>query len=313
MSEDLPDIDTVIDDLYSLAPADFVSHRSAYVTRFKKAGDKSGATRIGGLRKPTVVAWLVNTLARQDESAVAELFDLGAELERAQQRGDGHRLRELSTARSASIRALTDRAVSLGRERGVTVGDNAAREISNTLNAAMADPEIRDRVRAGRTVVAETYSGFGPALLSLVPDTVDDADNDDDDDDETEAEPDATDDAPESAAEPDAEDTSEAERLREAEHDRLVAELDSAVTALDAARDAADAADQDTERAASERRSATSEVERLEAELDAARARAKAARAAERASVEQAESTAEALEAARARVAEARSALDEPS
>ena len=309
MSEDLPDIDTVIDDLYSLAPADFVSHRSAYVTRFKKAGDKSGATRIGGLRKPTVVAWLVNTLARQDESAVAELFDLGAELERAQQRGDGHRLRELSTARSASIRALTDRAVALGRERGVTVGDNAAREVSNTLNAAMADPEIRDRVRAGRTVVAETYSGFGPALLSLVPDTVADADNDD----ETEAEPDATDDAPESTAEPDAEDTSEAELLRQAEHDRLVAELDAAETAFDAARDAADAADQDTERAASERRSATAEVERLEAELEAARATAKAARAAERKSVEQAESTAEALEAARARVTEARSALDEPS
>jgi hypothetical protein len=309
MSEDLPDIDTVIDELYSLAPADFVSHRSAYVTRFKKAGDKSGATRIGGLRKPTVVAWLVNTLARQDESAVAELFDLGAELERAQQRGDGHRLRELSTARSASIRALTDRAVALGRERGMTVGDNAAREVSNTLNAAMADPEIRDRVRAGRTVVAETYSGFGPALLSLVPDTVDDADADA----ETEAEPDGTDDAPESAAEPDAEDTSEAQRLRQAEHDRLVAELDSAETAFDAARDAADAADQGTERAASERRSATAEVERLEAELEAARATAKAARAAERKSVEQAESAAEALETARARVTEARSALDEPS
>ncbi|MBY4111800.1 hypothetical protein [Rhodococcus sp. 06-1460-1B] len=308
MSEDLPDIDTVIDDLYSLAPADFVSHRSAYVTRFKKAGDKSGATRIGGLRKPTVVAWLVNTLARQDESAVAELFDLGAELERAQQRGDGHRLRELSTARSASIRALTDRAVALGRERGVTVGDNAAREVSNTLNAAMADPEIRDRVRAGRTVVAETYSGFGPALLSLVPDPPETETETETEDD---GEPDIADDAPESAAESDAE--NEAERLRQAEHDRLVAELDSAETAFDAARDAADAADQGTERAASERRSATAEVERLEAELEAARATAKAARAAERKSVEQAESTAEALEAARARVAEARSALDEPS
>ncbi len=304
MSEDLPDIDTVIDDLYSLAPADFVSHRSAYVTRFKKAGDRSGATRIGGLRKPTVVAWLVNTLARQDESAVAELFDLGAELERAQQRGDGHRLRELSTARSASIRALTDRAVALGLERGVTVGDNAAREISNTLNAAMADPEIRGRVRAGRTVVAETYSGFGPALLSLVPDPPETETEDD-------GEPDIADDAPESAAESDAE--NEAERLRQAEHDRLIAELDSAETAFDAARDAADAADQGTERAASERRSATAEVERLEAELEAARATAKAARAAERKSVEQAESAAEALETARARVTEARSALDEPS
>ncbi|WP_032402874.1 hypothetical protein [Rhodococcoides fascians] len=302
MSEDLPHIDTVVDDLYSLAPADFVSHRSAYVTRFKKAGDKSGATRIGGLRKPTVVAWLVNTLARQDESALAELFDLGEQLERAQQRGDGPSLRELSTARSTSIRALTEQAISLGRDLGVTVGDNAAREIANTLNAAMADPEIRDRVRAGRTVTAETYSGFGPALLSLVPDPPDDET-------ETDGVPDTADDVPESYPE----NSSEADQLREAEHDRLVAELDAAETAFAAARDAADAADSDTERAASERRSATKEVERLETELDAAKAEAKAARAAERTSVEQAESTAEALEAAKARVAEARAALEAPS
>ncbi|MGV8874588.1 MAG: hypothetical protein ACOH2Q_18800, partial [Rhodococcus sp. (in: high G+C Gram-positive bacteria)] len=169
MSEDLPHIDTVMDDLYAGAPTDFVSQRSAYVAQFKKSGDKAGATRIGALRKPTVVAWLVNTLARREKSALAELFELGEQLERAQQRGDGHRLRELSTARSTSIRTLADRAVSMGRELGITVGDNAAREIAGTLTAAMADVEIRDRVRAGRTVVAETYSGFGPALLTLVP------------------------------------------------------------------------------------------------------------------------------------------------
>ncbi|MCJ0894872.1 hypothetical protein [Rhodococcus sp. ARC_M5] len=298
MSENLPPFDTVVDDLYSLPLADFVSHRAAYATRFKKAGDKTGATRIGALRKPTVVAWLVNGLARRDESALAELFDLGEQLERAQQRGDGPRLRELSTARSTSIRTLTDRAVSLGRDLGATVGDNAAREISNTLNAAMADPEIRDRVRAGRTVTAETYSGFGPALLSLVPDPPDD--------DEAHGVPDTTDDAPES----DPEDSSEAEQLRKAEHSRLVAELDSAETAFDVARDAAEAADSDTERAAAERLSATEEVERLEAELEAARARAQAAREANEASVDQAKSTADALEAARARVVEARAALD---
>ena len=39
MSENLPRVETVVDDLYSLPPADFVSHRAAYVTRFKKAGD----------------------------------------------------------------------------------------------------------------------------------------------------------------------------------------------------------------------------------------------------------------------------------
>lgn len=294
MSEDLPHIDTVVVDLYSLPPTDFVSHRTAYVSRFKKAGDKAGATRIGALRKPTVVAWLVNTLARRDESALAELFDLGEQLERAQQRGDGPRLRELSTARSTSIRALTDRAVSLGRETGTTVGDNAAREISNTLNAAMADAEIRDRVRAGRTVVAETYSGFGPALLSLVPDPPDENDG-------------AESDSPSSEIEDDRQEADEAER------NRLLAELESAESDLDAARTEAEDARTDTERTASELHSAAAEVEQIEFQLEAARATAQAAREANEASVLQAESTAEVLEAARARVAEAQSALEELS
>ncbi|MGB2720348.1 MAG: hypothetical protein WBC54_11425 [Rhodococcus sp. (in: high G+C Gram-positive bacteria)] len=293
MSENLPRVETVVDDLYSLPPADFVSHRAAYVARFKKAGNKADATRIGALRKPTVVAWLVNTLARQDESALAELFDLGEQLERAQQRGDGPRLRELSTARSTSIRALTDRAVSLGRDLGATVGDNAAREIANTLNAAMADAEIRDRVRTGRTVVAETYSGFGPALLSLVPDPPDD---DDDYDDDAPASQEVEDDR---------------EKAEEAERNRLLAELDSAESDLDAARTEADEAQAETERTASELRSAAAEVERIEAELESAKAAAQAAREANEASVVQAESTAEAVEAARARVAEARSALEQ--
>ncbi|MDV6233890.1 hypothetical protein [Rhodococcus cercidiphylli] len=291
MSENLPRVETVVDDLYSLPPADFVSHRAAYVTRFKKAGDKVGATRIGTLRKPTVVAWLVNTLARRDESALAELFDLGEQLERAQQRGDGPRLRELSTARSTSIRALTDRAVSLGRDLGATVGDNAAREVSNTLNAAMADAEIRDRVRTGRTVVAETYSGFGPALLSIVPDSPDDDDDGDDD-----------------PVSPEVED--EQQKTDEVERNRLLAELESAESDLDTARTEVDEAQADTERKASELRSAAEEVERIEAELEAAGARAQAAREAHEAGVVKAESTAAALEAARARVVEARSALD---
>lgn len=308
MSEDLPHIDTVVDDLYSLAPAEFVSHRSAYVARFKKAGDKTGATRIGTLRKPTVVAWLVNCLARRDESALVELFEVGEQLERAQQRGDGTRMRELSTARSTSIRALTERAIASGRDLGATVGDGAAREIANTLNAAMADPEIRDRVRAGRTVTAETYSGFGPALLSLVPEPPEnDAET------ETDGVSDTADDAAEAAQESDSADASDVEKLRVAEHDRLVAELESAESDLGAARIEAKKTQADTERTASELRSAAAEVERIELELTAAKARAKAARAAERTSGERAESTAEALQAARARVAEARAALEAPS
>ena len=293
MSEDLPHIESVVDTLYSLAPADFVARRSAYATEFKKAGDKAGAARIGALRKPTVVAWLVNNLARQDESALAELFDLGEQLERAQQRGDGRRLRELSTARSTSIRALTETAVSLGHDLGITVGDNAVREIGNTLNAAMADLDVRDRVRAGRTVAAETYSGFGPALLSLVPDAPEDDDTEQDDARETE-------------------DEHEDDRstIDEAERNRLLAELDSAEAELDTARIDAEEATAEHQRCEAELHSAAAEVARIESELDAAKARARQARKASKASSVHVRSAMDVHEAARARVAEARSALD---
>ncbi|MFY2790908.1 hypothetical protein [Rhodococcus sp. MALMAid1271] len=293
MSEDLPHIESVVDTLYSLAPADFVARRSAYATEFKKAGDKAGAARIGALRKPTVVAWLVNNLARQDESALAELFDLGEQLERAQQRGDGRRLRELSTARSTSIRALTETAVSLGHDLGITVGDNAVREIGNTLNAAMADLDVRDRVRAGRTVAAETYSGFGPALLSLVPDAPEDDDTEQDDARETE-------------------DEHEDDRstIDEAERNRLLAELDSAEAELDTARIDAEEATAEHQRCEAELHSAAAEVARIESELDAAKARARQSRKASKASSVHVRSAMDVHEAARARVAEARSALD---
>ena len=299
MSEDLPHIESVVDTLYSLAPADFVARRSAYATEFKKAGDKAGAARIGALRKPTVVAWLVNNLARQDESALAELFDLGEQLERAQQRGDGRRLRELSTARSTSIRALTETAVSLGHDLGITVGDNAVREIGNTLNAAMADLDVRDRVRAGRTVAAETYSGFGPALLSLVPDAPEDDDTEQDDAEENDTAQDAA---------PETED--DRSTIDEAERNRLLAELDSAEAELDTARIDAEEATAEHQRCEAELHSAAAEVARIESELDAAKARARQARKASKASSVHVRSAMDVHEAARARVAEARSALD---
>ena len=51
------------------------------------------------LRRPTVSAWLVNLLAREDGGQMDELLELGQSLREAQRALDGDRLRELSAQR----------------------------------------------------------------------------------------------------------------------------------------------------------------------------------------------------------------------
>lgn len=291
-----PTVATVVDDLYSIPPAEFVARRGAYVSQLKKSGDKSGAARVAALRKPTVVAYLVNTLARRDESALAQLFELGARLELAQKRGEGRALRELSAARSRSLHTLVDRALVLGRERGATVNDGVAREITSTLIAALADPEVGRRVRAGLTVVAETYSGFGPALLSLVPDH---PDNNSDSEQSTDADADAD------------EDRAHQQEIASAERNRLQAELDAADAESASARRAVEAAHTEARRAASALRSAAEQVARIELELEQARTRVAAAEEAAAAGTDLVESTERACKVACDRVSAAQSALDE--
>ncbi|OAK52131.1 hypothetical protein [Rhodococcoides kyotonense] len=170
---DQVDFDDVADELYSLDPSEFVAARKDAVARARKAGDRKTATTIGALRKPTVVAWMVNLLVREEPEDVAELFDLGDSLREAQRRSAADELKELSGARQQAIRALTRRAVKIAAEHGKPGADDAEREIGQTLNAALADPDVGERVRAGRVVTAESYSGFGPAMLALAPELPD--------------------------------------------------------------------------------------------------------------------------------------------
>ncbi|MGW6376429.1 hypothetical protein ACWFRB_10240 [Rhodococcus sp. NPDC055112] len=162
------DLDDVTDELYALDPAEFVENRTARAARAREGGDRALATAITALRKPTTVGWVVNLLARESPDEVAALLRLGEELRDAQRQLSGEDLRQLSSQRQQVVRALTRRAGRLAAQRGRKVGDGALREVGQTLHAALADPEVADRVRAGRVVAAASYSGFGPAGLSVV-------------------------------------------------------------------------------------------------------------------------------------------------
>src|SRR3954447_14559935 len=88
-------LEEVADRLYGLPPEDFIGTRDALAKDATTAGDKSLATAIKALRKPSVVAWALNQLVRQDRASVEQLISLGADLRQAQTTLSGEDLRAL--------------------------------------------------------------------------------------------------------------------------------------------------------------------------------------------------------------------------
>lgn len=162
------DIDEVADELYGLDPADFVEIRTARVKEARESGDKVLAKEISTLRRPTLVAWLVNMLAREHSDEIESLLELGEALRHAQRHLAGDDLRRLTTQRQQVVRAMAQQAAALAVERGQKPGETALREVGQSLHAALADPEIAEQVRSGRLVTAVSYSGMGPAGLAVV-------------------------------------------------------------------------------------------------------------------------------------------------
>ena len=141
--------DTAAVDLYALPPEQFTAARDEQAGR-----DKT----VKALRRPTVSAWIVNTLMRADPAAVDELAALGAELAAAQTGRDPTALRTLSVRRREQVEAVADAAITLaGRE----VSPAARAEVVGTLDAAVADQASAEAVRSGRLVRALSYAGFG--------------------------------------------------------------------------------------------------------------------------------------------------------
>ncbi|GAB2833783.1 hypothetical protein GCM10027176_42650 [Actinoallomurus bryophytorum] len=142
------------DELYGVLPAEFTA------TRKRLAGElpREQARRLTALRRPTVPAWAVNRLVRDD--AVGPLLDLGERMRAAW--SDGGDLAPLDRERASLVEDLVRRARELADEAGRPLSDAFADEVEETLRAAIADPSAADAVRAGRLDHPLRHAGFGP-------------------------------------------------------------------------------------------------------------------------------------------------------
>lgn len=227
-----------LDALFSLSPDAFTEARDELAKELRAAGDKDGAAEVKALRRPTLAAWALNQLARQDRDGLQRLREAGEALAREQRRAmsglDHSGLRAAQQARRQVTDELLDRALGLLRDSGVAP-DPHVDALRGAFDAVVLDAGSGQSLLEGRLSRPPTPpSGFG-ALSALAPV--------------------AADDAP-------AEDTS-AHHTRVAEaRDRL----EAAQAEARARRGDADAASRDAQQAADE-------VERLERELAQARER----------------------------------------
>jgi hypothetical protein len=142
-------------ELYQADPEGFTPRRAELAAQAREAGEAAAAKQIAALRKPTRSAWVVNRLVRADPEVTTRLAALSAELHAAEGSADGTRIRELTEARGRLVDELTKQALA-----DLPAPPAALREeVSATLDAALADPEVAARL--GTLVRAERWAGFG--------------------------------------------------------------------------------------------------------------------------------------------------------
>ncbi len=152
---------SVAGELYALSPGDFTAARDERVAQARASGDRDLARAIGALRRPVVSAWLVNQLARVAGDQVAELLVLGESLRQAQQDLAGEQVRELSVQRRRLVAALVAEAKRLAERDGRPASLQVEREVEATLQAALADADAAEAVRAGCLASPLSYAGLG--------------------------------------------------------------------------------------------------------------------------------------------------------
>jgi len=146
----LVDFDEAADELYAVAPEDFVATRDRLVAKARAVGDRPLAKQVGALRKPTLSAYLANRLARDHRSEMAALAELGALLQQATTGLDGAALRELSRQQSLLIAALVAKVRTIAESEGRRFSEDARRDIEDTVRAAIGDVAAAQSISLGR-------------------------------------------------------------------------------------------------------------------------------------------------------------------
>lgn len=155
-----------VDRLFELPLEEFTAARNELARRLKSDGDTPAADEVKRLAKPSVAAWTINQLARQQKAAVRALLAAAANLREAQEqalqsKGDaGAVLRQAQEEERRAIRGLTHQAQQILEDAGRPASSSVLDRISSTLRAAAVSDVGRGALETGRLSGDVKPSGF---------------------------------------------------------------------------------------------------------------------------------------------------------
>jgi hypothetical protein len=161
VARDIADVEARV---YGADLDDFVKERAAAAKELRAEGRRQDAAAAAKLAKPSVAAWIVNRLARQEADRMGELLDAGASLREIQLgAGSAADLRAAGEAQESALRALLRAGEGVARSRGSATAATLDR-VRETLHAAALDADLAEQVRRGVLVREQRAVGFPMGL-----------------------------------------------------------------------------------------------------------------------------------------------------
>jgi hypothetical protein len=157
--------DDELNRLYGLPLADFTRARDGLARELRKAGEREAADEVKSLAKPSISAWTVNRLARQEPMQVRGLMTAGERLRAAQAEllggGDPDELQAALQRQREVVAALLESSKRILESAGHPATAATLERIRGTLTSAAADEEGARLVESGRLTKDLEPAGFG--------------------------------------------------------------------------------------------------------------------------------------------------------
>lgn len=151
------------EDLYGLPLEEFTPARDALAKELKAAGQKDEAAEVKKLRKPSLAAWALNRVARENPEAIEALRGAGADLRAAQEEalaGDAGRLRDAGRDLAEEVDRVAALAADVVQGAGRPASAAQQEKIVSTLRTAAVDDEAGDALARGVLVDELESTGF---------------------------------------------------------------------------------------------------------------------------------------------------------
>jgi hypothetical protein len=157
--------DEELNRLYALPLQEFTRARDGLARELRKEGEREAADEVKALAKPSLPAWTVNQLARQEPMQMRALTTAGERLRKAQaellEGGGPDELQAALQRQRDVVRALVASAERNLEAAGQAATENTLERVRGTLTAAAADEEGAALVERGRLTRELDPAGFG--------------------------------------------------------------------------------------------------------------------------------------------------------